>query len=85
MRDRAGGKCNERQAFDRGAAGEEAAGLGEEDGGVAGFAGKGGVEKEEVRAAGGHGGAVTEGENKAAETLSPMESNSPLRVCYECT
>lgn len=85
MRDRARGKCSEGEAFDSGAAGEEVAGLGEEDGGITGFAGERGVEEKKMRAAGGHGGAVTEGENKAADTLSPIESNSPLRVCYECT
>lgn len=85
LRDRAGGECSEGEAFNGGAAGEEAASLGEEDGGITGFAGERGVEEKKMRAAGGHGSAVTEGENKAADTLSPIESNSPLRVCYECT
>jgi hypothetical protein len=50
-----GERC-EGETFDGGAAGEEAVGAGEEDGGVARVAGEGGVEKEHVGAAGGHGG-----------------------------
>jgi hypothetical protein len=49
-----GERC-EGETFDGGAAGEEAVGAGEEDGGVACVAGEGGVEEQEMRAAGGHG------------------------------
>jgi hypothetical protein len=49
------GTGRERESFDGGVAGEEAAGAGEKDGGVARVAGEGGVEKKQVGAAGGHG------------------------------
>ena len=50
-----GGVGGEREHFDGGAAGEMTAGLGEQNGGVAGITGEGGVEQQEVRAARGHG------------------------------
>jgi hypothetical protein len=50
------GERGERETLDGGAAGEVAAGVGEEAGGIARVAGEGGVEEEKVGAAGGHGG-----------------------------
>ena len=55
MGDRSVGPGCESEGFDGGAAGEEAAGAGEEDGGIACVAGEGSVEEEQAGAAGGHG------------------------------